>query len=217
MSDGRRRAGFLTNRAVVLLTTALVAIGLTGLSTTAMAGDGNGNGNGNGNGGHKKHKKKKCPKGTHKVVTFKHGKKKKKCVADPIPPAPPATPGAAALVITPNAFTFPATQHGGFPCTGTGNHCNTQAFTVTNAGKSASGVPVASITEVHNPETGSPPAAFQISPNGCTAALAPAATCTLTVQFAPNSNAGDQEFSSVLHVIASPGGDAQAQLAGHAD
>jgi hypothetical protein len=207
-------------RVVALLTMALVAVGMTVTSAMAIAGDGNsGNGSGNGSGGKKHHHHHhKCPTGTHKVITFKHGKRKKKCVADPVvtPPITTPTPSAAGLVITPNTITFPATQHGGFPCSGVGNHCNTQAFTVTNAGGSTSGVPVASITEIHNPETGSPPAAFQISPNGCTAALAPGATCSLTVQFAPNSNAGDEHYTSVLHVVGSPGGDAQAQLSGDA-
>jgi len=215
MSDGRRRAGFLTNRAVVLLTTALVAIGLTGLSTAAIAatggGGGGGNGGGNGNGGKKHHhKKKKCPKGTHKVISFKHGKRKKKCVADPVIPTTPAPAGTpAALVITPPTHDFGSSPHGNGTCSG----CPTQAYTVTNVGGSTSGALTASFTEVkaHSPSNND---AFTITQNGCTAALAAGASCSLTVRFHPPNNNGDEEWISNLDVVGAPGGDAQAQLSG---
>jgi hypothetical protein len=34
------------------------------------------------------------------------------------------------------------------------------------------------------------------------------------LRFGNTSNAGDEMYSSVLHVVASPGGNAQAQLTG---
>jgi hypothetical protein len=88
-------------------------------------------------------------------------------------------------------------------------------FTVTNTGGSTSGVPTVSIVETHNPEVGGH-AAFQVTANTCTAALPPGATCSLTVKFAPNSNAGDEMFSSRLDVAASPGSTASSVLSGMA-
>jgi hypothetical protein len=148
-------------------------------------------------------------------VIKKHGKKKKKCLPNQatVPPTSGTVQPTATLTISPTSFRYPDTQHGG-ACPGAS--CPTQDFTVTNTGGAASGTPAASITEVHNPEIGGPPA-FTILANTCTAAVAPSGTCKVTVGFHPNSNAGDQEFSSVLHVIASPGGDATSALSGHAD
>jgi hypothetical protein len=77
-------------------------------------------------------------------------------------------------------------------------------------------VPAVSITEVLNPEIGGPPAFTQTGTNTCTAALAPGASCTVTVGFHPNSNAGDEHYSSVLHV-ATPGSDVTATLSGDAN
>ena len=88
-----------------------------------------------------------------------------------------------------------------------------QAFTVTNTGTTTSGVPAASITEVNNPIPGDPPG-FAVTANTCTVALLPAGTCTVSVQFQPTSNANPQPYTSVLHVTATPGGDAQAALTG---
>ena len=210
MRDSKRTAPFLTgNRVVVLLTALLVAVGLTGLTTTAMAGAGD-------PGtplAKKKKKKKKCPRGTHKVVIKKHGKKKRKCVQNKTTPVP--TPAAAALTISSASFTFPTTTHHGFPCANIPSQCTTQPFTVSNIGRSPSGVPASSITEVTNPGGPGQPAAFAIGANTCTAPLPPAGTCTVTVQFAPNDN--QNGYVSVLHVAATPGGDAQAQMSGDAN
>jgi hypothetical protein len=202
------------NRIVALLTALSVAVGLTGLTTTAVAGSGHPGGSG---GKHKHHHKKKCPQGFHKqvvkkngkVVKKKNGKPKKKCV----PNAKKPTPAGAGLTITPSTVTFPDTQHhSGLPCPA----CPTQDFTVKNSGGSASGTLTPSVTDVADPNPGDDPA-FLISQNGCGAALPPGATCSLTVTFSPPSNSGDQHYASVLHVRGSPGGDAQAQMSGDAD
>jgi hypothetical protein len=194
------------NRIVVLLTAMLVAVGLTALTMSAVAGADSG-------ATVAKKKKKTCPAGTHKVVIKKHGKKKKRCVPNGTNQGNGGTGGSsqtAALRISPASFTFPATQHGQVaPCA----LCPTQAFTVTNGGGAASGIPAASITEIHNPEIGGPPGYF-ITANTCTAAIAPGGSCSVTVQFRPNSNAGDEIYTSALHVIGTPGGDAAAQMTG---
>jgi hypothetical protein len=203
------------NRIVVLLTALSVAVGLTGLTTTAVAGSGHPGGSG---GKHKHHHKKKCPQGFHKevvkkngkVVKKKNGKPKKKCVKNHN-----GTSGssAAKLSIDPGTFTFPDTQHhSGLPCPA----CPTQDFTVKNSGGSASGTLTPSVTDVADPNPGDDPA-FLISQNGCGAALPPGGTCSITVTFSPPSNGGDQHYASVLHVRGSPGGDAQAQMSGDAD
>jgi hypothetical protein len=191
---------------IAIVVSAMLMVGLfVGLTTSASAGAGD-----PGATAAKKKKKKTCPAGTHKVtVKKKNGKKKTTCVANATPTPPAAT---TTLAISPFIFTYPDTQHGG-ACPGV--NCPTQAFTVTNAGGAVSGVPATSITEVHNPEIGGPPA-FTVTANTCTAALPAGGTCTVTVGFHPNSNAGDQTYSSVLHVAAS-GSDAQATLSGFAD
>ncbi len=207
MRDGKRTAPFLNgNRVVALLTTVLVAVGLTGLSTTAMADAGHPGATG---GKHKHKHKKKCPQGFHKKVFFKHGKKKRKCVKNHKKP----TPAASKLTIDPSTFTFPDTQHhAGLPCPA----CPTQVFTVKNSGGTASGTLTPSVTDLADPTAGDDPA-FLITQNGCGAALPPGATCSLTVTFSPPSNSGDAHYASVLHVSGSPGGDAQAQMSGDAD
>jgi hypothetical protein len=195
---------------IALVVSAILVLGLmVGLTTSASAGAG-----GSGDTGAKKKKKKKvCPAGTHKVtVKKKNGKKKKKCVAD----APVTTPaGPTTLSINPASFDFGTVPHGGFTACepDPDPECPTHAFTVTNSGGAASGVPAASITIVSNPVNTDPPA-YQVSASSCTAALAPGATCTVTVKFAPNSNPTDP-YVSALHVVATPGSDAQATLSGH--
>jgi hypothetical protein len=174
---------------------------LVGLTTSASAGQGGGGAPG----AKKKGKKKTCKPGTHKVVVKKkNGKKKKKCVPD----APVAPSGPTTLGISPTTFTFPTTEHG--------DTSDPQAFTVTNTGGAPSGVPAASITGGTNPIPGDPPG-FVVSANGCTAALPAGGSCTVSVVFQPTSNAGDGAYTSVLHVNASPGSDAQAALSGTAN
>jgi hypothetical protein len=196
-----------SNRIVVLLTALLVAVGLTAMTTTAIADGGQG---GSGNGQHKHHHHHhKCPKGTHKKVFFKHGKRHKKCVPDEDQTGTPTSPGTSAgLVINPASFTFPDTEH----AVGSSFH----DFVVTNKGGSRSGTLNATVTDVADPNPGDGPA-FTFTQNGCTAALAPGATCTVTVKFAPPSNAGDEHYASVLHVAGSPGGNAQSQIDGIGD
>jgi hypothetical protein len=129
----------------------------------------------------------------------------------------PGLPTSTTLTINPPGFNFGSVEHGGF-----GNcaidpdpNCPTQNFTVTNTGAAPSGPPSTSITELHNPEVGGP-AAFQITSNSCNLALAPGASCSITVKFAPNSNAGDQTYSSQLDVSATPGGTTSSILSGMA-
>jgi hypothetical protein len=150
--------------------------------------------------------KKKCNK-KKKAASAK----KKKCAkpVTPVPtPVPPAPPAATTLAVTPTDFTFPDTQHG--------DESDPQSFTVTNTGGATSGVPTPSITETKNPIPNDPPG-FAASAGTCTAALPPGGSCAVSVRFTPTSNAGDAEYKAVLHVIASPGSDAQATLTGTAD
>lgn len=196
---GRRRS--------VIGVLAIAALLVVGLTSSASAG-----------GGDKRTASaaKKCSpksKGSDKFSPKKKKCKKKKA------PAPVVTPPAAvaSLSISPMSVDFGPVEHGGFGACGADPDpkCPTQAFTVTNSGSAASGVPTASITELQNPEVAGP-AAFAVTANTCTAALPPGATCTLTVKFAPNSNAGDQMFSSRLDVAASPGSSASSALSGMA-
>lgn len=162
------------------------------------------------NGSKKSSKKKKCGK-------RKHGPGKPNHSAPPVVTPPATPPAAATLAINPASFDFGTVAHGGFgACQPDPDpDCPTHAFTVTNTGGSTSGVPTASIVETHNPEIGGP-AAFAITANTCTTSLAPGASCSLTVKFAPNSNAGDEMFSSRLDVTASPGSTASSVLSGMA-
>jgi hypothetical protein len=195
----------MRNRFVLVVSAILVAGLMVGLTTSASAGAGSAAGQ------TKKKKKKVCPAGTHKVtVKKKNGKKKKKCVADQVTtPAGPTT-----LSISPTSFDFGDPEHGGFDACGPDPDptCPTQAFTVTNSGGAPSGVPASSITITSNPNPTDPPA-YRVTASTCTAALAPGATCTVTVKFAPNSSPSDP-YVSVLHVVATPGSDAQATLTG---
>jgi hypothetical protein len=215
MRNRKPTAPFLAgNRIVVLLTALVVAVGLTGLTATAMAGSGDSAT------AAKKKKKKICPPGTHKVTVKKkkNGRviKKKKCAPNASNTPAPGQPGGptAALVISPTAFSYPGTQHNG-------QHencvmCPTQAFTVTNAGGGASGPLAVSLQEVVNLIPGQP-AAFYVVGNTCAAALAPGGTCSVDVKFSPNDNpggCGDCTDRSILHVIGTPGGDAKSDLAG---
>lgn len=209
---------------LVLLAAVLLFVGLT---SSASAGSG-GNGTGTGKGTHKKCNKKSNgakSSATTKSNGNKKSSSKKRCgkkrgpvkppvippVSPPLPPVPPVTPpvdppAVTTLAINPTSFDYGTVAHGGK--TGL-----SQAFTVTNSGGSTSGVPTASLVELHNSEV-EKHAAFVITVNTCTAALAPGASCSLTVRFAPNSNAGDQTFSSRLDVTASPGSTVSSVLNG---
>ena len=223
----------------LLLIAALLFVGLT---SSALAGSGSGSGGGkdkaptgktnckkksNGNGKFSP-KKKRCHKkkpgsGATNPPTVTPPAAAPPAAAPPVvtppavtPPAPPP-PAVTTLAISPASFDFGTAAHGGFGACGADPDpdCPTNAFTVTNTGASTSGVPTVSIVEIHNPEIGGP-AAFQVTASTCTAALAPGTTCSLTVKFAPNSNAGDEMFSSRLDVTASPGSIASSALSGMA-
>jgi hypothetical protein len=192
---------------IALVVSAMLVVGLVaGLATSAS-------GAGDPGAAAAKKKKKVCPAGTHKVtVKKKNGKKKKKCVAN----TPTPTPGATTtLTISPASFDFPDVQHG--TCSAPPDaDCTVQAFTVTNTGSAASGVPATSIVETNNPIPGDPPG-FVVSSNTCTAAVPPGGTCTVSAYFRPTSNANPQPYAAVLHVAATPGSDAQAGLSGTAN
>ncbi len=187
---------------IALVVSAMLIVGLlAGLTTSASAGAGDLGAT------VAKKKKKVCPPGTHKVVVKKHGRKKRKCVPDSTTPTPTAT-----LAISPASFTYPEIQHG--TCSAPPDlDCTVQTFTVTNTGGAASGVPATTIVETNNPIPGDPPG-FVASGNTCTAAVPPGGSCTVSAYFRPTSNANPQPYTAVLHVAATPGGDAQAALTG---
>lgn len=193
MRKGTRRAArFTVGRSRALMSAMLIVGLVAGLTTSASAGAGDPTAT---------LSKKKCKK-KKKAASAK----KKKCApATPVPPVPPAP---TTLSVTPTDFTFPDTQHG--------QESDPQSFTVTNTGGATSGLPTPTITGTKNPIPGDPPG-FAASAGTCTAALPPGGTCAVSVRFTPTSNAGDAQYKAVLHVIASPGSDAQATLTGTAD
>jgi hypothetical protein len=215
MRSTRRTSPFLAgNRLVVLLTALMLAAGLT--ATTAIAG------------GEatvaKKKKKKRCPAGTHKVVIKKkkNGRiiKKRKCVPNatttPTPPtAPTPTPAPGqTLIPNTNSFTWEGNtqHHAGLPCPA----CPTASFTFTNTASTGTGTLASSIQNILDPIAGDDEAFFITGDTCAGTALAAGASCSVTITFSPPSNAGDGNYSAILHVIGSPGGDAQIGLAGHA-
>jgi len=198
----------MRNRIALVVSAMLLVALLVGLTTSASAGAGDQGAT------VAKKKKKVCPAGTHKVtVKKKNGKKKKKCVADSTTPTPP--PATTTLTISPTTFAFPDVQHG--TCSAPPDpDCTVQTFTVTNTGGAASGVAATSIVETNNPIPGDPPG-FVINGNTCTATVPPGGSCTVSAYFRPTSNANPQPYTAVLHVAATPGGDAQAALSGTAN
>ena len=190
------------NRPAVLVT-AVLSLTLVAALTTSASGDPVAHAAG----------LKKCLKKAKQISDpDKRKKAKRRCRAKfgaaPVPtPAPVPAPGQT-LIISPTSFTFPDTQHGAGQ--------SFADFTVTNTGGSASGVPAVSITDVLDPVDGDAPA-FTVSGNTCTAAVPAGGSCAVTVRFSPQSNGGDGNYTAILHVSATPGGDAQAGLGGHAD
>ncbi len=79
-----------------------------------------------------------------------------------------------------------------------------RSFTVTNLGGAATGALTASIS-------GADASRFSITASTCSAPLAPAASCTLTVKFSP---LGPGARAAVLSVTGTPGGSATASLTG---
>jgi hypothetical protein len=92
----------------------------------------------------------------------------------------------------------------GFGAVVTGSQSAALAFTVTNFGGQASGVPTVGLT-------GAGAAAFAIVTNGCTSALGPSASCTVEVRFAPTA-AGNS--AATLSIVGAPGGTVSAALTG---
>jgi len=90
-----------------------------------------------------------------------------------------------------------------FGSVGLGSTSSVQAFTVTNVGGAAATVPTVTLG-------GTNPGEF-LQNNDCTAALAPLATCTVSVQFKPTTSAFD---SASLTVAAATGGTVTASLFG---
>ncbi len=81
-------------------------------------------------------------------------------------------------------------------------------FTVTNTGGAATGALTTALG-------GSAASQFEIAGNNCNASLAAAATCTVTVRFAPTTNM-PADKAATLTVSAAPGGSVTADLQGAA-
>ena len=187
----------------IVIVAALIAALSVGLVTSASAGN---DGSATAAAGKKK-KKKKCPAGTiKKVVVKKNGKRKRTCVPQPTSPTPGTTGTTAQLTVSPTSFTFSSVQHG--------QQTPPQAFTVTNTGTASSGTPSPALIELTQPVMGDHGPGYVISANSCGGALAPGGTCSVSVVFAPPSNAGDGRYTSNLEVTASPGNTAVSGLSG---
>jgi hypothetical protein len=181
----------LVKTALVVLVIAALPVGLTA-AYAGSAGDGATAAAG------KKNKKKSCKKG------FK--KKKGKCVKKKQTAVPVL---GAALSINPGGVDFGNLNQGGFETCNPppDSDCPTQAFTVTNAGPGPSG-PISANIVVVATDPGDAPA-FQVFANTCGAALAPGASCTVTVRASTDDNF---EYVSRLDVAATPGGTVSASL-----
>jgi hypothetical protein len=187
------------NRLVVLLTAMLVAVGLTALTTSAVAGD-------PATVAAKKKKKKKCPAGTTKTVKKKkNGKKKITCTPNPAP----TPPLGATLSITPTNFDFGGVNQGGLDnCQPPPDpDCPTQNFTVTNAGPGPTGPLSATLVHIATDGGGTP--GFQIFANSCVGVLAPGGSCVVTIRAGDDANF---TYISRLDVTATPGNLVSASM-----
>ena len=99
------------------------------------------------------------------------------------------------LTITPDARRFFATV---------GTAAAPFTFTVTNTGGASSGIPAPSFSPVT--------AGFTFGTNTCTVALAPGASCGITVRFTAAATPGEARLA--LFVTASPGGSTFASIVG---
>ncbi len=104
--------------------------------------------------------------------------------------------GPATLELTPSTR--------GFGTVVTGSQSAALAFTVTNVGGQASGVPTVGLS-------GAGAASFAIAMNNCTSALGPAASCTIELRFAPSAMGS---AAATLDVVGAPGGSVSAALDG---
>jgi hypothetical protein len=94
---------------------------------------------------------------------------------------------------------------------GVGNNGGPVTFTVKNDGDQPSG------TIGYNLSTLSLPFYFpRVTPNTCTAALNPGASCSFVVDFTPSTAAGSGVTTGTLSATATPGGTANATLEGSA-
>ncbi len=195
-----RRLGLGITAAV--LASALIVGGMT---TAATAGGGSDATTAAG----KKKKKKTCPAGTTKTVkkNKKTGKKKVTCTPIPAPVTP--APLGAALSISPTDFNFGGVSQGGLDnCQPDPDpDCPTNVFVVTNSGPGTSGAPTVTITNITTDGNGN--GGFEVAATNCTAALAPGATCTVTVRAGDDTNF---TYQARLNVSASPGTTASATM-----
>ena len=119
------------------------------------------------------------------------------------------TPGGSAVAtltataVAPGALTVTPTS-ASFGALLLNTDSGAQSFTVRNTGGAPTGVPTASLT-------GSAAGDYRFSANGCTAALAPNATCTVSIIFRPTLAGGR---GAAFEITASPGGLASASLSG---
>ncbi|MCC6999046.1 MAG: choice-of-anchor D domain-containing protein [Deltaproteobacteria bacterium] len=119
------------------------------------------------------------------------------------------TPGGSAVAtltataVAPGALTVTPTS-ANFGALLLNTDSGAQSFTVRNTGGAPTGVPTASLT-------GSAAGDYRFSANGCTAALAPNATCTVSIIFRPSLAGGR---GAAFEITASPGGLASASLSG---
>ncbi len=104
--------------------------------------------------------------------------------------------GAPVLTVDENAFEFGDTL--------VGDTSAPMQLTVTNTGNIASGVPTVTLVPASTED-------YEITANTCTAALAPAATCSVSVAFSPSA-AG--EHTAAVNVSATPGGSVTTALSG---
>ncbi len=102
----------------------------------------------------------------------------------------------AVLEVTPTAADFGSVA--------TGSNSATVAFTVTNTGGGASGVPAIALTGVQSTQ-------FNIVSNGCTAAIPGGGSCMVTVRFSPTTTGIK---TAVLNVSGTPGGTDTSDLSG---
>jgi hypothetical protein len=87
-----------------------------------------------------------------------------------------------------------------------GSSSAAETFTVTNSGGEPSGAPLVALEGVDSGE-------FALASNSCSAALAPGASCSFDVSFAPSSSG---EKSAEVQVSGAPGGTTSANLSGTA-
>ena len=115
-----------------------------------------------------------------------------------------ATAGISGNGIPGAQFTIAPASHD-FGAIGIGTNSSFFSFTVTNNGGQTSAVPTVAL--------GGTNASQFVLQNGCTAALAPAGTCTVQVRFAPNIGGND---TATVTVSGTPGGTATATVTGQA-